>query len=208
MMLTLEPGTKVHMSKLPAVGGNGGSPFDSGCNPSGVKKVRIECGFIFLKRTFYLSSIKRLWLDFNIPQPDPNGDHGVFHGYFLNPSLYNKVFTFGLDPNDQIVKIVVWSDGILANAVQFHTEIGLISPMYGIPLPTSIATEFQGEYGSTLAGVHGRFGNFIDKLGFSFATLRYSPCAVCTSSRVLDTTSKDKETASIMSMNNVITDQN
>ena len=201
-MLTLAPGTKLTMSKLPAVGGNGGNLFDSGCNPSRVKKVRIECGYFLFHKTEYVSTIKRLWFEFDHRQTDlAKGD--VFYNGCPKNTDGNKMATFELYPNDEIVKIVVWSDNKLAHAVQFHTEMGIVSPMYGIPLPNSTATEFQGEDGSRLAGVHGRFGAAMDKLGFSFVTLSHAvPNAVCVAAWPSDTTS-DQVSASVVRMNDV-----
>jgi Jacalin-like lectin domain len=166
MRTTLEPG--MILSNFPPVGGDGGGLFDSGCNPSGVVKVRIECGYIKHNGTKYMNTIKRIWLDFQDPSPESDS---IFYGYPVHGTgLFdtpNKTFTFPLGKDDQIVRVVVWSDGVLANAVQFHTEAGIISAMYGMPGPDATSSEFQGH---TLVGVYGRFGVVIDKLGFSFAT--------------------------------------
>jgi hypothetical protein len=184
------------LSNIAAFGGDGGGMFDSGCNLSGVKKVRIECGYMKHNGTKYMNTIKRIWLDFHTPSL---GEDVIFHGYAADGTsgwdkfigAYNTTFTFELGGEDQIVKIVVWSDGILANAVQFHTEMGIISPMYGMPATPANSFTFQGrcDSDSRLVGVHGRFGGAIDKLGFSFATfITVGGTSVATESSGLEST--------------------
>jgi hypothetical protein len=195
--MKLTPGTKMALSKDPAVGGNVGGMFDSGFNPSGVEKVRIECGSIKHNGRKYMNTIERIWIDFRCPTTDSPANV-IFHGYPVHKQG-NKIFTFKLRPDDKLVKAVVWSDGVLANAVQFHTESGIVSPMIGMPARGAQVTKFQGGCGSELVGVHGRFGGVIDKLGFSFATVSEIPIVVVGSLWTSDTA--DEESSAMGSTN-------
>jgi Jacalin-like lectin domain len=177
------------LSKFAAVGGDGGCLFDSGCNTSGVTKVRIECEPIRHNGKQYLNTIKRIWLEFHCPTADCPARPVTYPGYPLPRGDY-EVSTFIVEPYDQIVKIVVWSDGILVNAIEFHTKQGCVSPRYGMPtIGGHTVAEFQGDDSSILVGVHGRVGSAIEKLGFSFATDLDMPGMVLDdSSRTLDST--------------------
>jgi hypothetical protein len=172
MKLIMKDSTKLVLEKSPAAGGSGGSRFDSGCNTSGVTKIRIECGCIDFEAFFAESTINRVFLEFLKPTDSDDIHVPSYHGYEIeNPRGRNQTFTFALDPGDEIVKAVVWTDGIIANAVEFHTQMGNVSPIYGIPKDGSKAVEFQGGPGSKLVGIYGRFGQVIDSLGFTFASL-------------------------------------
>mmetsp|Transcript_30448 Transcript_30448/g.37052 ORF Transcript_30448/g.37052 Transcript_30448/m.37052 type:complete len:190 (-) Transcript_30448:186-755(-) len=162
-----EPGSNLTMYKHKAVGGNGGYSFDSGCNPSGVTKVHIECGYMRFHGFTYLSTIKRIFLEFS----SSCGEQKVpmYHGCGVEKSD-NKTFTFYATASDPIAKVNVWSDERVAKAVQFETRNGVISPMYGITEAGETLTVFQGGNDAHLVGIHGRFGGLIDMLGFTFAS--------------------------------------
>lgn len=117
-----------------------------------------------------MSTIKRVFIDFNKNNSDK--DATCFGHSVDNPGGRNRVFSFEVDPNDPIIKAVVWANDTLANAVQFHTSSGHISPMYGTPHHEAKATTFGGREGSHLVGIYGRFGGVIDSLGFTFAHLK------------------------------------
>lgn len=173
MRLTMKSGSKLILDKPQPVGGSGGQRFDSGCNLSGVAKVHIECGYINMSGFYSCvcrSTIKRIYLEFNKPSDPQCRKEPSYHGFeYKRPD--DRMRTFVLDPNDEIVKIVVWTEGTLANAVCFHTRMGLISQTYGIPKDGTETVEFHGGKGRRLVGVYGRFGYVIDSLGFTFASI-------------------------------------
>ncbi|CAB9498780.1 Jacalin-related lectin [Seminavis robusta] len=183
-----EPTTKLSLAKIPGVGGNGGRPFDSGCNPTGVWQVHVECGPIFSyvlqNGKYYTSTVKRIFLRFHKTCSN-RGDAIYYHWYPAGLNVGTKKYFFNVNDGDSIVKTVVWSDGFLVNAIQFYTEKGIVSPMYGLPRPESLESEFKGPQGSQLVGIHGRYGAAIDKLGFSFAKVNERPHAAIMASPCL-----------------------
>eukprot|EP00534_Pseudo-nitzschia_fraudulenta_P014246 CAMPEP_0201248244 /NCGR_PEP_ID=MMETSP0852-20130820/56057_1 /ASSEMBLY_ACC=CAM_ASM_000632 /TAXON_ID=183588 /ORGANISM="Pseudo-nitzschia fraudulenta, Strain WWA7" /LENGTH=93 /DNA_ID=CAMNT_0047546933 /DNA_START=5 /DNA_END=286 /DNA_ORIENTATION=+ len=71
----------------------------------------------------------------------------------------------------RIVRIDVWTDGTLVNALRFRFDSGEITETYGMPLSCEPTASFEGKCpGSILVGIHGRFSGVLDKLGFSFST--------------------------------------
>ena len=163
------------LHKLPCAGGKGGHPFDSGVNPYGVARVHVECS-PFKKLGHiepYASTIARVFVDFHRSTgTDKNQFYWGCAPVSGKAGHDRKSFTFELLSGDEICKVVVWSDGIVANAVQIHTQLGIVSPMYGIPPHGSKPQEFQAPEGgsSHLVGFYGRFGAVIDSLGFTFAS--------------------------------------
>lgn len=155
----------------PSAGGSGGVEFDSGSNPSGVAKIHIECGSYDWDGYKCQSIIKRVFLEFMTPANPSSKREPTYNGYSVHSAKNNNTMsTLELAPCDEVIKVVVWTDGIFANAVQFHTDTGIISQRYGICNTRSKAYAFKGEQGAHLAGVYGRFGGLIDSLGFTFAT--------------------------------------
>jgi hypothetical protein len=114
------------LTRIPAVGSNAAGGFDFGYNPSGLKKIHVECGRV--PYTDYENAVKRIWIDFfhySNPTdiPDPCASTGVFGTEYI-------VCTFTPSADDPIVKVSVWSDANLIHAVQFHT-MKTSSRMYG-----------------------------------------------------------------------------
>ncbi|CAB9519546.1 expressed unknown protein [Seminavis robusta] len=185
------------LTKLEAVGGKGGHLFDSGCNPSGVKKVRIEYGKFDWNGNKYLCLVKRVFLDFT----DGNAVSYIGCGVCTTGKVTS---TFELCPNDEISKVVVWSDDKYVTAIQFYTMAGIVSPMYGIPKDknskdkNSVETTFEGGPGSRLVGIHGRFAGVIDKLGFTFAVASDVPCEI--GNTVLTGDTSDHDSVTMVSM--------
>lgn len=162
---TVPVDAKACQSRKPkAAGGSGGVPFDSGCDPSGIEVIRIKVG----QQAHYRSTIKRVYLDYKQPEFSDAGTDAMYHGW-SSDHHQDTEFTVKLNPRDPVVKAVVHTDGKRANAVQFHTRSGIISPMYGIASSGSQlkAVEFSGD---KLVGVYGRFGDAMDSLGFAFAS--------------------------------------
>jgi hypothetical protein len=163
------------LDKQDSVGGTGGHVFDSGCNPSGLRKVRIELNAYHYKinnKTFP-SLIRRIFLEFNNHPTDSNLDtkqerHPQYVGFTGKPN--DKLCTFDLvDPNDPLVKVNVWSDDICVTGVNFILKSGTISQLNGFPSESDTLTTFEGQNGSAMVGIHGRYGTVIDRLGITFA---------------------------------------
>ncbi|CAB9498782.1 unknown protein [Seminavis robusta] len=195
----VETKTKWTLTKLPAVPSSlfSSLSFDSGCNPSGVKSVQVECGKCFLRGTAsYKSTVKRIFLQFH-QNVTPETD-AIYWGCPVDTEN-NITFTFEVGPGDEIVKILVWSDGWCIHAVQFHTGAGVVSPRFGIPQEAIVSfaskvTAFEGTPGSRLVGIHGKFGGSIHELGFSFATASNVPCEIGNVASTCDTTDEDSIT--------------
>lgn len=187
---------------MEAVGGDGGIPFDSGCNPFGVKKVTVTTGPFWGNKEV----IQRIHLEFNYPTSAGSESETLpsfpsFAVHNEEGDTDNKVGSLVLYPNDCIVQVDVWSTGIV-RAVQFHTKCGIISPLFGSPTGDSVMTEFRApaEEDAELVGVHGRYGGVIDKLGFSFAKVNHQqeelavPTTICTA----DSGSQEQEDSTMM----------
>merc|ERR1712183_1011047 len=161
----------ISVDKQEAVGGKGGGEFDSGCNLSGICKVHIHHGNFFFgnKFAYYNCVIKRIFLEFNKPTQSNKkqkgepwyGQHGTNGHTTENTILLNS--------NDRIVKIDVWTDGFIVNAIRFVMKSGTISQIYGRPAGSYKSFEGKNEK-SQLVGIHGRYGGIIDSLGFTFAS--------------------------------------
>jgi hypothetical protein len=187
-------GTNNNNDLLPALlpapaGGSGGSRFDSGSHPMGVSRIHIECGSLSIPGfdTCQLT-IKRVFLEFHSPEatssstschPELEEKIPSYQGHACYKAVTNITFTFQLEPNDWIEQAVVWTDGILANAVQFYTKAGIESPLYGIPKDDGKRVVFGGgehqEGSGHLVGVYGRFGGVIHSLGFKFRSKKNAP---------------------------------
>jgi hypothetical protein len=156
------PGQTISLlDKQEAVGGTGGSIFDSGCNVTGLRKVHMEC---------CLYVIKRIFLEFN-NHTDSNQDtkqerHPQYFDYY---NVDNKLSTFELNPNDHIIKVNVWSDDDFVTGISFFLMSGTVSQLYGLPSEFDTLTTFEGKNGATMVGIHGCFGEVIDRLGITFA---------------------------------------
>jgi hypothetical protein len=163
------PGQTISLlDKQEAVGGTGGSIFDSGCNVTGLRKVHMEQG----KYDFgcYRYVIKRIYLEFN-NHTDSNQDtkqerHPQYFDYY---HVDNKLSTFELNPNDHIIKVNVWSDDDFVTGISFFLMSGTVSQLYGLPSEFDTLTTFEGKNGATMVGIHGYCSDFIDRLGITFA---------------------------------------
>lgn len=97
-------GTTMVLEKVPAVGGNGGVAFDTGCSPDGVKNLHIIVGGYH--KGDLLLSIKRIYVD-SMPT---NDQENIYHAFPTDDSssykgaLANKTFTLSIGPNDCIKK--------------------------------------------------------------------------------------------------------
>lgn len=173
MQLTTKQGQEWIAEKLAATGGDGGHPFDSGCMPSGIAKVVIQCGAWFgppLSR-HYKWIVKRIYVHGPKVESENPRELPIYLGFPVHPDSSDRTLTFDLAVDDQIVKVVVWNGERVVTAVQFYTRRGLISPLYGFHGANDKETVFEGKTSdSHLAGVHGRFGGVIDKLGFTFVS--------------------------------------
>jgi hypothetical protein len=166
----------ISYTKSPTVGGPGGYLFDSGCNPEGVKKIFIVCGEYSSPTTGIncRSSIKRIYFD----EAPEKGKDVIYHAVGVdvptrNGAVQNKDFTVDIGPDESIVKIKVWTNDEIVNAVQFHMNNGRISPMYGTGWNCNgkePSTLLEGTDDSIVVGFHGRYAGVIESLGFSFAT--------------------------------------
>ena len=180
--------TNLSLYKPPSVGGSGGHKFDSGCNPSGVVRVHVEVSPFHWERFGpYDSTIARVFMDFQNPTTSSSHKNQFYWGADGTTQGSRNTFTFKVPQEDSIYKVVVWSDGMVANAVQFYTRFGYISPLYGMEVDNSKSTTFQAPEGtdSQLVGVYGRFGGIIDSLDFAFASLEEEiggvvPKTICT----------------------------
>ena len=124
--------TTVALDQQTAVGGKGGIAFDSGCNLSGLRKVHIHCGPFYHEGVdTYDSTIKRIFLEFDKPfhlkdargEPSYNGC-----GIGMNKDRDTQSI-FELNPSDSIVRIDVWNDGFVVNAIRFFMKSGAISQL-------------------------------------------------------------------------------
>lgn len=170
------------LDKQDSVGGFGGCEFDSGCNLSGVKKVYIYVGSAVLleRQSMYTSTIRRIYFEFETPfDASSNNFMGrLSPTYEATSTLWSIIGSspcvLDVDASDPIVKIDVWTDEVLANAVRFHFRSGAISETYGTKparRPDPISFEGRSRGHSRLVGLHGRYGGAIDRLGFRFAVL-------------------------------------
>jgi len=173
----LAQGGRLVLCQPQPAGGTSGHKFDSGCNPQGVAKIRIECGERNWKGIRFLSCVKRVFLDFHKMVPSSSCPDAIYWGCGVHISN-NKTFTFDLAPGDEIFKAVVWSEGMVVNALQFHTKLGYLSPVFGIPRDNAKTTEVGGEESASLVGIYGRFGAVIDSLGFTFASVATAPTMI------------------------------
>jgi hypothetical protein len=149
------------------VGGKGGKIFDSGCNLSGVHKVRIHCGPFHHAGHNYPSSILRIFLEFKDASRSPN-----YCGFTYKASTFH---TFEVDQGDKISNIEVWHDHYCVTGLQFSTVSGHISHLFGTPSESDNKANFPAEIDSKdgkkmvdLVGVHGSFGGLLDSVGFTF----------------------------------------
>ena len=115
---------KIRMDKQKAIGGRGGYSrlFDSGCNLSGVMKVIIR-----LSENLKIHSI---YLDF----ARPNGLVPFYMETKTQP--INRWYIerdFEVNAGDSIVRIDVWTENDILQALQFHTKHALISELFGVP---------------------------------------------------------------------------
>mmetsp|Transcript_3484 Transcript_3484/g.7956 ORF Transcript_3484/g.7956 Transcript_3484/m.7956 type:complete len:316 (+) Transcript_3484:145-1092(+) len=165
--------------KQDSVGGFGGYEFDSGCNLSGVKKVYVYIGstILFGRLSLYPSTIRRIYFEFETPinALSKNFTGRLSPTYGAKSTLWSIIGSspcvLEVDANDPIVKIDVWTDTVLANAVRFHFRSGAISETYGTKparRPDPVSFEGRSRGNSRLVGLHGRYGSAIDRLGFSF----------------------------------------
>jgi hypothetical protein len=161
----VEVTSKSKTERSPAFGGSGGYQFDSGCNHSGVTSISLECGFKYPNEF----RVKRVYLGFRNSSNEVNPSF-----YHLDPtdksSATNREFTFKLDADDTIVKVVVWSHGTYVNAIQVHTAYGNVSPLFGTHNESAKSVEFKGQAGEQLVGMYGKYGGVIDSVGFSFGS--------------------------------------
>lgn len=81
----------------------------------------------------------------------------------------DRTYTFALNSNDEIDKVVVWTDGRTPKGVRFHTRNGSVSQIYGLPEDGAESVEFGQGKGCRLVGIYGNF-NFasLHSLGFTF----------------------------------------
>jgi hypothetical protein len=169
------PGKMISLlDKQEAVGGTGGSLFDSGCNVAGLRKVHIQHGtYQYNESTqLYPSLIKRIFLEFNKPT-DPNlNTEQERHPHYFGMSQGTEILsTFDLvDSNDPIVKVNIWIDKYVTG-VSFILKSGTTSQIYGTPSKYDTLTTFEGKNGSIMVGIHGCFGGVIDSLGITFAKI-------------------------------------
>eukprot|EP00535_Pseudo-nitzschia_heimii_P008404 CAMPEP_0197192366 /NCGR_PEP_ID=MMETSP1423-20130617/24963_1 /TAXON_ID=476441 /ORGANISM="Pseudo-nitzschia heimii, Strain UNC1101" /LENGTH=193 /DNA_ID=CAMNT_0042645233 /DNA_START=104 /DNA_END=685 /DNA_ORIENTATION=+ len=161
---------KVMIDKQKAVGGSGGYLFDSGCNLSGVRKIRIQCGRYSKHNDVYRNTIKRVFLEFKKPSPANNLRFPSYDGPFKPDKFRERILE--TEPDDPIIRVDIWTDGKVVNAIQFHMRSGFISEVYGLPQSDSESYSFAAtQPDSYLVGIHGSFGEVIDKLGFTFAKI-------------------------------------
>jgi len=76
--------------------------------------------------SFHASSVS-FWI-FTKFVPSSSCPDAIYWGCGVHISN-NKTLTFDLAPGDEIFKAVVWSEGMVVNAVQFHTKLGYLSPV-------------------------------------------------------------------------------
>ncbi|CAB9498781.1 expressed unknown protein [Seminavis robusta] len=158
--------TTCYMAKPDPAGGKGGQLFDSGVNFSGVKSFNIVYGPGYSGPHYLKATIRRVFITFQddgVFDDDMRND--LYQGQRLSASSSNGELSFNVGPDDPIVKVTVWTDGTLANAVQFQVKSGFVSQLYGAPPVEAQPHEFQGDQ---LVGVYGAFGDAMDSLGFSF----------------------------------------
>ena len=149
--------------------GKGGLVFDSGCNFSGVRKVRVRHGKI---STSWFSSrhvIKDIGLEFNETSDDDNNNSNNSNNNSSTTTETDCESIFNIDGDDSILRIDLWTDHRFVTGVRFHLASGQKSKIYGeLPDPSPPPTSFRG---LRLVGVHGtRSGRgFLQRLGFTFA---------------------------------------
>jgi len=166
---SVKPIIAVKTIKEHDVGGDLGYRFDSGCNPTGVTKIHIVCGHFKYDKKEYKWAVLRVFLEFADSSKNPS-----YHVYQISRGILS---TFQVNPGDKITKIVVWADELSAHALQIHTKYGIISELYGCPNQESKPHEFyggsafEGRDDIELVGVHGKCGELLDRLGFTFAAV-------------------------------------
>lgn len=179
----------------PSVGGRGGHAFSSGSVPSGATQVTVTIGgFLGWERRVYQWTLKRIHLEFK--GQNKESTKSIYKGYEVDGWDTAHTSTFTLMPDDRIVKAVVWSDDRVANAVQFYTAMGVVSPMYGSPEANCKVTVFEGKDDNcTLVGVYGRYGGVLDAVGFAFAPPQELPDSVVAAAAGSEESSDDLSTA-------------
>ena len=148
--------------KRMAVGGTGGQPFDSGVNTSGLAVIHVETG---CWGNAYINIIKRIHLTF---RDGFSTENNIYLGIACH-QRNNHRMQFVIAPHDSVQKVLLWADTVCVHAIQFHTQSGMVSPMFGIPSQDGIEpTEFVlDEPNETIVGLFGRFGGIVDKLGLT-----------------------------------------
>lgn len=174
-MKMIKPGSKLFTQA--AVGGNGGYIFDSGCNPSGVTKVHIDCSEFRSGGFNYKMAIRRVFLKFEDNLSFKHPSYDAFEALYADASNIIS-FAFETPSGDKISKISVWNDVRCVQALQFQTQSGRVSQVFGMITNESCRHDFEG--GSRfqggdddvhLVGVHERCRGLIDKLGFTFGSV-------------------------------------
>jgi hypothetical protein len=169
----VEVKSKSKTERSPAFGGSGGYQFDSGRNVSGLTSISLECGWYY-----QLNVIKRIYLGFR--NSSHEADPMFYHLVPSHESASSTEFTFKLDADDTIVKVVVWSHGTYVNAIQCHTAYGNVSPLFGTHKENAKSVEFKGQAGEQLVGMYGKYGGVIDSVGFSFRSRDLIPGTIDT----------------------------
>mmetsp|Transcript_30148 Transcript_30148/g.46215 ORF Transcript_30148/g.46215 Transcript_30148/m.46215 type:complete len:192 (-) Transcript_30148:87-662(-) len=172
MKMSTKPGV-VEQERADPAGGKGGVPFDSGRNLTGVTRISIE---LFWDSLYNQNMIKRVFIDFS--KYSPGRDFYLAGRRYKTRVDEKSVCSFDVDPNDHILKVVVWADHQAVSALQFHLVSGHISPRYGIPSDSAKPVTYSGGEGSQLVGFYGRHSAWIDSLGFAFATRNGIPNSI------------------------------
>lgn len=160
------------VDKQMAVGNDRGLDFDTGCNFSGVRRLRITVETY--NSTGYQLCIGHLLLDFESPfkkSHKANGDGNWVPTITIKKPNQSST-TIEIDETCPIVRIDVWDGGNRITALRFHFQSGEISKTFGTTDYKEPTASFEGKCpGSKLVGVHGRaYGCSLTKLGFSFAS--------------------------------------
>lgn len=168
--------------RMPGYGGNGGSLFDSGVNPSGVAKVQLELGYFSWFSALYphgcksphVCVVKRFHVSF---RDGMDTSHAIYHGQPVDQEGENARCVFSIPRGDSISSISIWSDQYCVNAIHITLASGVMSPMFGTPSHSASMAVINTQ-NQTVLGIHGRYGGVMDKLGFTIGNILGKGC-VC-----------------------------
>ena len=126
-----EKNPTVTLDKQKAVGRDhvGAMFFYSGCNLSGLRKVHIYCGYYHDR--VYRSAIKRIFLEFDKPSHSNDNREPSYTGIGMSKTAghTDTLIIFEPNTNDPIVRIDVWTMGVIVNGIQFFMRSGAISQL-------------------------------------------------------------------------------